>query len=114
MTSNEQRGLDAETPSPSSQMLVTVPCPCTLIEQDETCPVGYPSLLCDECDGKGHIPAPRTVAGGLVQAGRDIRILLTQIDWLEELTGEKIEGEDAALVSQIRQSWTTATPEKQP
>jgi hypothetical protein len=32
-----------------------LPCPCTLIEQDETCPVGYPSLLCEECDGKGHL-----------------------------------------------------------
>nr|WP_312970668.1 hypothetical protein [Brucella intermedia] len=28
-------------------------CPCTLIQQDETCPVGYPSLLCEICDGKG-------------------------------------------------------------
>ena len=33
----------------------TVPCPCTMIEQDETCPVGYPSLLCEDCDGKGHL-----------------------------------------------------------
>ncbi|URQ76204.1 MAG: hypothetical protein NBV76_05435 [Candidatus Ochrobactrum gambitense] len=28
-------------------------CPCTLIQQDETCLVGYPSLLCEICDGKG-------------------------------------------------------------
>jgi hypothetical protein len=34
-------------------------CHCTLIEQDESCPVGYPSLLCDDCDGKGHLrPTP--------------------------------------------------------
>lgn len=33
----------------------TLPCSCTMIEQDETCPVGYPSLLCEECDGKGHL-----------------------------------------------------------
>jgi hypothetical protein len=35
--------------------MLTYPCGCTLIEQDESCPVGYPSLLCDTCDGKGHI-----------------------------------------------------------
>lgn len=28
-------------------------CPCTKIQQDETCPVGYPSLLCETCGGKG-------------------------------------------------------------
>lgn len=33
----------------------TMPCTCTMIEQDETCPVGYPSLICDACDGKGHV-----------------------------------------------------------
>jgi hypothetical protein len=56
-------------------------------------------------------PADHVVGGDLDQAGRDIRILLTQIDWLEELTGEKLEDDDAALVSQIRQSWAPATPE---
>jgi hypothetical protein len=30
-------------------------CSCTLVEQDETCPIGYPSLLCDKCNGKGVI-----------------------------------------------------------
>ncbi len=30
-------------------------CPCTLIQQDETCLVGYPSLLCEICDGKGVV-----------------------------------------------------------
>lgn len=33
----------------------TVACHCTMTEQDESCPVGYPSLLCEECGGKGHI-----------------------------------------------------------
>ncbi len=32
------------------------PCECTKIEQDETCPIGTPSLLCEVCDGKGHVP----------------------------------------------------------
>lgn len=54
-------------------------------------------------------PADNVMAGDIAQAGCDIRILLAQIDWLEELTGEKIEGEDAALVSHIRQSWPSAT-----
>lgn len=30
-------------------------CPCTKTQQDETCPVGYPSLLCEICDGKGVV-----------------------------------------------------------
>lgn len=30
-------------------------CNCMKVQQDESCPIGYPSLLCDECDGKGHI-----------------------------------------------------------
>lgn len=30
-------------------------CQCTKIQQDETCPVGYPSLLCEICDGKGVV-----------------------------------------------------------
>ena len=30
-----------------------VPCHCTLVAQDQTCPVGYPSLLCNDCNGKG-------------------------------------------------------------
>lgn len=33
-----------------------IPCECTKIAQDETCPVGYPSLLCEVCGGKGHVP----------------------------------------------------------
>lgn len=33
-------------------------CECTSIQQDESCPVGYPSLLCEVCDGKGIIPTP--------------------------------------------------------
>ncbi|CAK7259120.1 MULTISPECIES: hypothetical protein [unclassified Shinella] len=36
-------------------------CPCTTIEQDEDCPVGYPSLLCGACKGTGYT-APETVA----------------------------------------------------
>lgn len=39
-----------------------LPCPCTMIKQDETCPVGYPSLLCEDCDGKGHLPATPSYA----------------------------------------------------
>ena len=32
------------------------PCECTKVSQDETCLVGYPSLLCEVCGGKGHLP----------------------------------------------------------
>lgn len=30
------------------------PCPCTLIEQDDDCPIGQPSLICGVCDGTGN------------------------------------------------------------
>lgn len=30
------------------------PCPCTMIEQSEDCPIGYPSMVCGVCEGKGH------------------------------------------------------------
>jgi hypothetical protein len=31
-----------------------VACPCTLVEQDEDCPVGYPSMICGICKGTGN------------------------------------------------------------
>jgi hypothetical protein len=34
-------------------------CRCMKIEQDESCPVGYPSLLCDVCDGFGFVKLNR-------------------------------------------------------
>ena len=30
-------------------------CKCTDIQQDDSCPVGFPSLLCEICDGKGFV-----------------------------------------------------------
>lgn len=45
----------AKRPSPVDRG--TVPCECTKIAQDETCPIGYPSLLCEVCEGMGHVPA---------------------------------------------------------
>lgn len=44
-----------QAPSPVDRG--TVPCECTKVAQDDSCPIGYPSLLCDVCDGKGHLPA---------------------------------------------------------
>ncbi|WFS01620.1 hypothetical protein [Rhizobium tumorigenes] len=34
-----------------------MPCPCTRIAQEEACPIGFPSLLCQICNGVGHVPA---------------------------------------------------------
>lgn len=50
------------SPPPSSLSVGTVPCPCTLIEQDEDCPVGYPSMLCGICEGKGHTTQEQVTA----------------------------------------------------
>jgi len=43
--------------SPRETTPALAPCHCTTVQQDETCPVGQPSLLCDDCDGKGVVPA---------------------------------------------------------
>jgi hypothetical protein len=51
----QRRIMSALSTPPQPEAQGEPPCPCTLIEQDETCPVGYPSLLCEECDGKGHL-----------------------------------------------------------
>jgi hypothetical protein len=47
--------IERNTPSTPAQMVAGIPCHCTTIQQDETCPVGYPSLLCVQCDGKGVV-----------------------------------------------------------
>jgi hypothetical protein len=44
-------------PHPSPVDRGTVPCECTKIAQDDSCPIGYPSLLCEICDSKGDVPA---------------------------------------------------------
>ena len=41
---------------------IAEPCPCTLIEQDESCPVGYPSLLCSICQGTGNTTPDKITA----------------------------------------------------
>ena len=45
-------------------------CVCTKIHQDEDCLIGYPSLLCEICDGKGVVPSPR--AQSLEEALRNL------------------------------------------
>jgi len=39
-----------------------IACPCTTFDQGEECPVGYPSLLCSVCHGKGTAPTEAVVA----------------------------------------------------
>ncbi|MGY5791944.1 hypothetical protein ACXHXM_17035 len=50
------------TGKPAQVSAGTVPCPCTLIEQDEDCPIGYPSMLCGICEGKGHTTPDQVTA----------------------------------------------------
>lgn len=60
-------------------------CSCTLSQQDESCPVGYPSLLCDICDGKGVVPSPRA------QALEEVRAIAEKQKayWFEKQKGLK-------------------------
>lgn len=60
--SSEIVRLMLSAPAPAPQMEGTVPCPCTTFEQDEDCPVGYPSLLCTACDGTGNAPIDKVAA----------------------------------------------------
>ena len=53
---------DRSPPAPAELSVGSVPCPCTLIEQDEDTPIGYPSLLCGICDGKGHTTQEQVTA----------------------------------------------------
>lgn len=46
-------------PSPQDHV---VPCPCTLIEQDEDCPIGYPSMICGVCKGTGNTTPEQVTA----------------------------------------------------
>lgn len=39
-----------------------VACPCTTFEQDEDCPVGYPSMLCGVCKGTGNTTQEQVTA----------------------------------------------------
>lgn len=39
-----------------------VPCPCTTFEQDEDCPVGYPSMICGVCKGTGNTTPEQVTA----------------------------------------------------
>lgn len=53
---------EKNTLAPATLLVSTIDCPCTTFEQDEDCPVGYPSLLCHACDGKGIAPIDKVVA----------------------------------------------------
>ncbi|KAA0684577.1 hypothetical protein DTW90_36165 [Neorhizobium sp. P12A] len=56
-----------------------IPCPCTTFEQDETCPVGYPSLLCGACGGKGVVRAETVIA-----LAAEMLKIAEQVDELED------------------------------
>mgnify|MGYP000846181061 FL=1 len=73
---------------------------------------GWRLWTADDADDPTVVPVPYILAAEheRLMAGRDAeitrlrndcRILLAQIAWLEECTGEGLEGEDAALVAEI-------------
>ncbi len=66
----------------------------------------------DDADDPTAVPVPYILAAEherlmaerdaeIARLRNDCRILLAQIAWLEECTGEGLEGEDAALVAEI-------------
>lgn len=58
---------------------VKVECPCTTFEQDEDCPIGYPSMLCSSCDGTG-LATVETVAA----LAAEMLKIAEQVDELED------------------------------
>ena len=100
--------LDAP-PSPQPNV---VPCPCTLIEQDETCPVGYPSLLCEDCDGMGVLSPSAAAVIAIFDDLRDRRFLKWLFDrrgddcYIGDFTnGEKLKGLDLEVQAEIKAAW---------
>jgi len=57
----------------------TIECPCTTFEQDEDCPIGYPSLLCSACSGTGNAPIETVVA-----LAAEMMKVAEQVDELED------------------------------
>ena len=47
---------------PDTERAEPVACPCTMFEQDESCPEGYPSLLCGVCNGTGTTSREKVAA----------------------------------------------------
>lgn len=69
-------------PQPASTALVergNLACPCTTFQQDEDCEVGYPSLLCTACDGKGITTVDKVVA-----LAAEMMKVAEQVDELED------------------------------
>jgi hypothetical protein len=76
----------AATPAPQHHVvgevvdwIGTVVCPCTTLEQDETCPLGSPSLLCGACGGKGVVKAETVIA-----LAAEMLKVAEQVDELED------------------------------
>jgi len=49
-------------------------CACTKIQQDETCPVGFPSLLCEVCDGKGVVQTVKALESSFPSDATSFRL----------------------------------------
>ena len=73
---------------------------------------GWRLWTADDADDPTVVPVPYILAAEherllterdaeIARLRNDCRILLAQIAWLEECTGEGLEGEDAALVAEI-------------
>jgi hypothetical protein len=56
-----------------------IACPCTTFEQDEDCPLGFPSLLCSVCKGTGHASREQVVA-----LAAEMLKVAEQVDELED------------------------------
>jgi len=69
----------AESKETVATWIGTIECPCTTFEQDESCPVGQPSLLCGACGGKGIVSAETVQA----LAAEMLRVA-EQVDELED------------------------------
>lgn len=54
-------------------------CPCTTFQQDEDCEIGYPSLLCSACEGKGIATVDKVVA-----LAAEMMKVAEQVDELED------------------------------
>lgn len=86
------------------------PCPCTLIEQDESCPIGYPSMICGVCRGIGSTTPEQVTALAceMIKISSDIGEPEDPFAAWESI--DLIRTERAHFYKQFQVAWAALTP----
>lgn len=79
-------------------------CPCTLIEQDDDCPIGQPSLLCGVCSGTGNTTADKVqaLAAEMLRIASDLGEPQDPFAAWENLQGDDAQAEIDRLNAELK------------